>query len=76
MVDDAQVLLAFGKPQAATDDLHVEHLRLGRPRQYDAAHVPIDAGCQRADIADHADFASIEALAIASRSSIEVKAST
>jgi hypothetical protein len=57
VIEDEAVLLAVGGAQAAADHLHEQHFGLGRARQDDAADIPVDAGGEAANIADHLDVA-------------------
>ena len=62
--------------QSAADDLREQDFRFRRPGQDDAAHVPVNAGGQRADVADDLDLAIAQSLADALRSSGGVSMST
>jgi hypothetical protein len=60
MVEDQTLILAIGDAQSAADHLNKQHFRFGRPRQDDAAHIPVNAGRQAADITDNLHLAGME----------------
>src|SRR6516162_4469157 len=56
MIENQQMVLAVRRSQTSPHDLDEQHLALGRTRQNDASHVPVDAGRQRPDV--HNDLES------------------
>ena len=60
VIEDQAIFLAFCRSQSSTDNLHEQNLGLGRSREDNAAHVPIDARRQASDVADHPNIAVVK----------------
>ena len=53
VIQDQTPILARCRPQPPANNLRIKDFRLRWPRQTNALHIPINARCQRADVADH-----------------------